>query len=296
MQSIRRGFTLIELLVVIAIIAILAAILFPVFAQAKEAAKKTSCLSNMKQFSLGEIMYQGDSDDMFVMAWNGSDVVRRDNGSVYRNWWPWTAAIQPYTKNLKILLCPDSTSLGFIEAANVTARTEIYAPYAFNYTYLGTFGGNDPNGNGNYVWNPISATSVARPADTVEFTESTGVDYATADHQFVWSQPIGPIVEPPDAATASNSGYAHFFGGWGNQIDITQYYDFPGYGGADFHHGGTYVHNVLPVGGTNTDFCDGHAKFYKCGGLARGTNFAPDQDGALVYQVTPSDYLWSPLN
>ena len=59
----RRGFTLIELLVVIAIIAILAAILFPVFAQAKEAAKKTSDLSNQKQLSLGHIMYSSDNDD-----------------------------------------------------------------------------------------------------------------------------------------------------------------------------------------------------------------------------------------
>ena len=65
----RRGFTLIELLVVIAIIAILAAILFPVFAQAKEAAKKTSDLSNQKQLSLGHIMYSSDNDDYFARNW-----------------------------------------------------------------------------------------------------------------------------------------------------------------------------------------------------------------------------------
>jgi prepilin-type N-terminal cleavage/methylation domain-containing protein len=62
----RKAFTLIELLVVIAIIAILAAILFPVFAQAKIAAKKTAAISNCKQFNLGSIMYQNDYDDMFV--------------------------------------------------------------------------------------------------------------------------------------------------------------------------------------------------------------------------------------
>ena len=61
----RRAFTLIELLVVIAIIAILAAILFPVFAQAKEAAKKTSSLSNVKQLALANVMYAGDNDDLF---------------------------------------------------------------------------------------------------------------------------------------------------------------------------------------------------------------------------------------
>ena len=63
-MSKSRAFTLIELLVVIAIIAILAAILFPVFAQAKEAAKKTQCLSNLKQIGLGATMYATDSDDL----------------------------------------------------------------------------------------------------------------------------------------------------------------------------------------------------------------------------------------
>src|SRR3954454_12260484 len=64
---IRRAFTLIELLVVIAIIAILAAILFPVFAQAKEAAKKASCLSNLKQLTLANVLYQNDYDDTFAI-------------------------------------------------------------------------------------------------------------------------------------------------------------------------------------------------------------------------------------
>ena len=68
MNSARRAFTLIELLVVIAIIAILAAILFPVFAQAKAAAKKTASLSNDKQIALGAIMYGGDVDDMIPPA------------------------------------------------------------------------------------------------------------------------------------------------------------------------------------------------------------------------------------
>jgi prepilin-type N-terminal cleavage/methylation domain-containing protein/prepilin-type processing-associated H-X9-DG protein len=296
MKKIIRGFTLIELLVVIAIIAILAAILFPVFAQAKESAKKISCLSNMKQFSLGTIMYSSDSDDRLIPAWNSANVVTRDTGSVYRNWWPWTANVQPYVKSLPIFLCPDSTSDSFINAANVRARTEIYAPYAYNYEYLGQFKGVDPSGTGNYEWDAISGTDVRKPASTVEFIESTGVDYATANHLYVWTQPIGPVVEPPDAATANAPGFAHFGSGWGNQTDYTQFYDFPGYGGADFHHMGGYVHNQLPVGGTNTSFCDGHAKFYKCGGLAVGTNFSPSAPGTNVYQVTPANYLWSPYN
>ena len=69
----KKAFTLIELLVVIAIIAILAAILFPVFAQAKLAAKKTSSLADVKEIGLAEIMYQNDSDDYFVLESNADN-------------------------------------------------------------------------------------------------------------------------------------------------------------------------------------------------------------------------------
>ena len=92
-----RGFTLIELLVVIAIIAILAAILFPVFAQAKAAAKKTAAISNAKQIGLGETMYQGDVDDTFVPYFTG---IYKDptSGAVSytspQKYWPET--ISPY--------------------------------------------------------------------------------------------------------------------------------------------------------------------------------------------------------
>lgn len=89
----RRAFTLIELLVVIAIIAILAAILFPVFAQAKMAAKKTTCLSNEKQAALGLLMYSGDSDDRFPMSEYG------DNSSAAAPHITWTTSVFPYVKN-----------------------------------------------------------------------------------------------------------------------------------------------------------------------------------------------------
>jgi len=85
-----RGFTLIELLVVIAIIAILAAILFPVFAQAREQARKTVCLSNVKQISLGNMMYIQDYDETFEFAWGVPGT--GTNGT-------WLDAIMPYVKN-----------------------------------------------------------------------------------------------------------------------------------------------------------------------------------------------------
>ncbi len=89
----KAAFTLIELLVVIAIIAILAAILFPVFAQAKEAAKKTQSLSNVKQIGLGSLMYMGDYDDVFAQAEYGGGSAGDDN------YVSWAAAIYPYIKN-----------------------------------------------------------------------------------------------------------------------------------------------------------------------------------------------------
>lgn len=88
----KRAFTLIELLVVIAIIAILAAILFPVFAQAKEAAKKTTSLSNVKQQALGTMMYIGDYDDVFPMSEYGNNGA----GCPLIQWY---AAVYPYVKS-----------------------------------------------------------------------------------------------------------------------------------------------------------------------------------------------------
>jgi prepilin-type N-terminal cleavage/methylation domain-containing protein/prepilin-type processing-associated H-X9-DG protein len=92
----RRGFTLIELLVVIAIIAVLAAILFPVFAQAREKARQVSCLNNLRQLGTGMMMYVQDYDGQ------------------YPNWqcrcaWLWTVQIAPYVKNGKVFRCPSST-------------------------------------------------------------------------------------------------------------------------------------------------------------------------------------------
>ncbi|MCC6731003.1 MAG: prepilin-type N-terminal cleavage/methylation domain-containing protein [Chthonomonadales bacterium] len=99
----RKGFTLIELLVVIAIIAILAAILFPVFAQARAKARQTSCLSNTKQLGLALRMYIQDYDEMFPFAAN------LESGFADADKWYGTVKLQPYIKNGGILYCPSMT-------------------------------------------------------------------------------------------------------------------------------------------------------------------------------------------
>jgi prepilin-type N-terminal cleavage/methylation domain-containing protein/prepilin-type processing-associated H-X9-DG protein len=110
---VRRAFTLIELLVVIAIIAILAAILFPVFSQAKEAAKQTKALAQMKQIGTSLMIYAGDNDDSFVPA-----SMRTTNPAVD----PviWTEGLFPYVKNQDIFVSPAASNSTF--AANWSTR------------------------------------------------------------------------------------------------------------------------------------------------------------------------------
>src|SRR6478736_3354335 len=105
----RQGFTLIELLVVIAIIAILAAILFPVFAQAREKARQTSCTSNVKQLATGIMMYVQDYDEMFPRG-NQDATTAECNGAPGGCWSTgfifWQQLAQSYIKNFGIMTCP----------------------------------------------------------------------------------------------------------------------------------------------------------------------------------------------
>ena len=114
-QRAPRAFTLVELLVVIAIIAILAAILFPVFARARENARRTSCLSNVKQIGLGFLQYTQDYDEAFPLV---SFPTPADS---------WTTSMQPYLKSRQILRCPNDGAAGW-DAAPPTRLTS----YGFN--------------------------------------------------------------------------------------------------------------------------------------------------------------------
>jgi prepilin-type N-terminal cleavage/methylation domain-containing protein/prepilin-type processing-associated H-X9-DG protein len=103
--QLRSGFTLIELLVVIAIIAILAAILFPVFARARENARRASCQSNLKQIALGVFQYKQDYDEKLPRT--GTSYA---NYFTYGNPYGWADATQPYLKSTQILQCPSETN------------------------------------------------------------------------------------------------------------------------------------------------------------------------------------------
>ena len=145
------GFTLIELLVVIAIIAILAAILFPVFAQAREKARQTTCLSNMKQIMMGEMMYTQDNDGVHSWLW-GSDP----------NWIPWHQALDPYIKNKQMWRCPNDSYDRGMDAADNTKRA---TPVSYSQAFIW--------GDWGHEWSAPGAaeTRVSSPATTIFVTE-----------------------------------------------------------------------------------------------------------------------------
>jgi prepilin-type N-terminal cleavage/methylation domain-containing protein len=160
----KRAFTLIELLVVIAIIAILAAILFPVFAQAKDSAKKTASLSNVKEHDMGAIMYNGDNDDMAVV---GCDYT----------WSAWTDKIQPYVKNWYLIFSPAGgphmMSSWQQPQYDWWANWRWFSQYGYNAVYMNRANGDCSNmGLNNAMFGPpISMTSPQDPANTIIFAE-----------------------------------------------------------------------------------------------------------------------------
>ncbi|MBS1705674.1 MAG: prepilin-type N-terminal cleavage/methylation domain-containing protein [Armatimonadetes bacterium] len=140
MKRVRKAFTLIELLVVIAIIAVLAAILFPVFAQAKKAALNSQCASNLRQVAIAMHMYLVDNDDTFH---KGATVVgerqygfgnRHKSGEI-SGWDQWPYFYGAYLKNTKILNCPTSSDIDETTGENVADLSRDDWNYRYNYGY-----------------------------------------------------------------------------------------------------------------------------------------------------------------
>jgi prepilin-type N-terminal cleavage/methylation domain-containing protein/prepilin-type processing-associated H-X9-DG protein len=178
----NRGFTLIELLVVIAIIAILASILFPVFAQAREAARKTSCSSNARQLGTAFTMYVQDFDETFPQAvfTGAGGFTTPDNSGQFR--WGWL--IMPYVKNMQLFRCPSQSAnfvhstcagQGCLDPANpfYGYLWGLFPNYGYNWGYLAPDPSNaTPGAGASGNSRGMSLASVAAPADTVMLADS----------------------------------------------------------------------------------------------------------------------------
>ncbi len=152
------GFTLIELLVVIAIIAILAAILFPVFARARENARRSSCQSNLKQMGIAFLQYNQDYDEKMPFYYNRAGI-----------WW--MDAVQPYVKSYQVWKCPSDSSPA-VPTASTTASS--YGANACGYTEMNT-GNNGPMSNDNGALDiTVSISSIEAPSSTLLAMDTSG--------------------------------------------------------------------------------------------------------------------------
>jgi len=231
----RKGFTLIELLVVIAIIAILAAILFPVFAQAREKARQTSCLSNMKQIMTAAMMYTQDYDEVLHR-------IRNFNIPLPPSKWAWGAQdmLDPYTKNKQIWKCPSD---GFARVDCLSVERNPRTPISYSFTHFqdgydeGRIGGWTATFGLHAYYSSQQSKSLAEvgsPADTVSLFELWTTVSMESGYAY-WRWDVRNIADPAWPNAPNN-----FSVGW--------------CGGTGYFTIG--AHNEL----TNFGFADGHAK------------------------------------
>ena len=176
----RRGFTLIELLVVIAIIAILAAILFPVFARARENARRSSCQSNLKQIGIGLAQYTQDYDEKFPGAdgWYRVPVANPIAGGPVATW---DLVIQPYVKSMQILTCPsDSASKVWTLSAPYGQVKRSYAIARYLTVNQASDAGRQSEG--------ISLSAINQPVLTILVGEHNSTVAAAAKEDTYWDQ------------------------------------------------------------------------------------------------------------
>lgn len=290
----RKAFTLIELLVVIAIIAILAAILFPVFAQAKESAKKANCQSNAKQWALSNIMYETDADDGFPvwMATGSFDVDSTPKDYDLLN------ILNPYVKSEDLSKTPaDPFSIStkekdanfpnpFTKPEPSRTAQRLYnagwlSDYGINYQYMAGLFPGTMVGHGPYETRPVSQNYIQAPAATIGFI--TGIfDRTASGTQLDGGQlPIDPPCifnadgTPPGIVAYQYSGTYYYYGGW--RPDLPNAWNV--FGGVWPYYSQT----------ATTGFMDGHVKSLKIGQVSAGCNVLPAWGGVITDK---NAYLW----
>jgi len=266
----QKGFTLIELLVVLAIIALLAAILFPVFERARENARRSACQSNLKQIGLGIIQYAQDYDEDYPIGCNGS-VTTLGGG--------WVGPIYAYVKNTQVFQCPSD-----YQATMAPSLNAIFYPSNLSYAYNGNlnlvYTTNLPDDAGTF--RPVPLSSVTSPSVTVMVWEaSTG---STSNHnlQLNLSDPNESGANPTSGIPYSlaSIGCGRNSGSYRTDEGMT-FGDANGYAYGDgiyvkagvlgqrtgcvFATGQSFV-NAAPIpgihlGGANFLSCDGHVKW-----------------------------------
>jgi prepilin-type N-terminal cleavage/methylation domain-containing protein/prepilin-type processing-associated H-X9-DG protein len=259
----KKGFTLIELLVVIAIIAILAAILFPVFAQAREKARQTSCGSNEKQIITGVKMYANDYDEQSVpWVWSARDLSVA--GGTFH---PWQEMVQPYMKNKDVWMCPSASKdrtayTGGCGGASVVSTYcwPAWLPYTF-WNWFGTvmfagfpsgwwLDGPVPYRNGcQRAWGTLNPPSYCWVRGT-EFAENPAEAAFLIEGYMIAFVPIAGT----DFGSACTTGFS-----------VTR-------GDRNF-----YRHN----GGMNTAYCDGHMKWVTFDRYVTDSSSRTGQDNPL---------------
>ncbi len=263
----RSGFTLIELLVVIAIIAILAAILFPVFAQAREKARAIACLSDTKQLALGITQYEQDFDEKCP---NGVNPYGGGQG--------WAGQIYPYVKSTGVFLCPDDPAI--LSGAGGTVFHP--ASYAYN-SQVSIPAPNQSAGCASPGEDSLSIAAYNSPARTVLLAEvklSTGYDVSQG-----FNAGAGTVANgDDDLQTCGGSPAGYGIGGAYDPSGYNSNLGTPGGNAGTMKWTTGYLRNARtgaalgdfdgPLGrhqgGANYVMADGHAKFFKPGAVSGG--------------------------